>query len=157
MLGEYNLHVREFKFLQDEFILDMQLPIDILYFVQVISYKCEIFGHPLYISSKFLLYTRGLRELWYGTLHIQFFWGGFCWARLISSALEASSICVYSSASNLLLLLATVEPWYLDLFTWGGTWPSIFMCWSMSWDPGKCWYITSVFLRLNFIATVNYS
>ena len=40
------------------------------------------------------------------------------------NALEASDIRVSSSASSL-LLLATVEPRYLNLFTWVNTWPSI--------------------------------
>ena len=65
----------------------------------------------------------------------------------LSSALEAFDICVSSSATSLLLLV-TMESIYLNLFTYVSTWPSICMSWPMSWEPGKGWYITSVFLKL---------
>ena len=49
----------------------------------------------------------------------------------------------------LVLLLVTVEPRYLNLFTWVITWPAFSMSWPMSWDPWGNWYITC-FLEVNF-------
>ena len=79
-----------------------------------VSYRRGVYGHPLYIPSKFLIRTAGLREQWHSTLWSQL--NQTCFLRR-PKALESFDVRVSSSVSSLLLMVVTVEPRYLNLFT----------------------------------------
>ena len=77
-------------------------------------YRHEVFRHPLCIAFKFLCCTGELRKLWHRARHILFSGDAFPQFLSPQKALELFDIRVASFAS---ILLTSVEPKYLNLFT----------------------------------------
>ena len=103
---------------------------DLIFCASEALYRCEVLGHLLCIPSKFLCCKGGLRELWHGTLHTKF-------VKQVSLPQPAKFVHLVMHLS--LLLLAPVDPRYLNFLTRVLTWPFFCVSWLMSWDPREGW------------------